>query len=140
MSFTQGLPASLYVPLLKQPLSSESHSTLAQTLWSQGQTSLAKHEATLAQDLEGGVLGTSTSTTALLTQWETEPAKIAQDLEHWKLVTQQKPDYRDGFIMAAAAAYKLGKLSEAEKYINDALALDPTSTTAQELRSIIKAP
>lgn len=137
----QHLPSILaYLEVLKEPLSPGGHIRIAQTLWETGQQAQAKREATLAQDLTDGavVLGTATSPSELLSRWETEPIQLQSQFAYWKTVTQEKPDYRDAFVMAAAAAFKLGNTQEALELINRAYALDPTSSIVGELRTIIE--
>lgn len=102
----------------------------AQSLWDAGSLTQAKHEATLAQDLSvsGTVLGSTISPS---------PELLASQFDHWKAIAQERPDYRDAFVMAAAYAYQLGNKEEARALINRAFALDPTSPTVQELLKII---
>jgi len=111
----------------------------ALALWELGSQTQAKREAALAQDLSRGraVLGSNTSPSDLIRQWETEPAKIESQFAYWNAVAGERPDYRDALVMAAAYAYQLGNTEEARTLINRAFALDPASPTARELKTII---
>lgn len=68
------------------------------------------------------VLGASVATLTAQTQFA-----------YWKKLIEEKPDYRDAYIMAASLAHELGNDEEAMSLINRALTLDPNSTQAREL-------
>ncbi len=60
------------------------------------------------------------------------------DLAFWKSVIEEKPDYRDAYVAAAAAAYKMENYEEARELINRAFTIDPTSPTVQKLKAIME--
>lgn len=126
--------------LLQTPLVASSHTQAALTLWNQGRHEEAKHEAGIAQDLAamGGVLGTSISAEDLLNTWEAEPERLHTAYSYWKKVTEQKPDYRDAFIIAAIHAYQLGYSQEAHTLIGQAAQIDPSSTIVQLWKTYIE--
>jgi tetratricopeptide (TPR) repeat protein len=98
-------------------------------LWNQGLRESAKNEILLAQDLydprKPSVLGVATSPSVLLEKWESQPQELRGDYSFWKLVTDTKPDYRDGLIMAGLYAYQLDNIQEARAYLQKAHDLDP---------------
>ena len=120
--------SQLLFPSLANPFSIAQHVTTAKALWEEGFQKTATRELVIAQDLVesgGSVLGATSDPTALLTQWELEPSKLQATYEYWKSETVQKPDYRDGFLIAGAYAFQLGKTSEAKSLFEKAYALDP---------------
>lgn len=74
---------------------------------------------------------------AVLGVTASESAELASQFLYWKNLTEEKPDYRDAFVMAATAAYKLKRYEDAKIFINRAFVLDPTSPTVRELQEII---
>lgn len=119
-----------------------SHIKLAQEYWSQGLVAATKQELTLADELWSSwaanevnkdVLGAVSSPLELLSSWEAEPKRLAQELDFWKNVVTQKPDYRDAYITAAAAAYQLYRLAEARQLLETAFRLDPYFGPTREL-------
>lgn len=128
-----------YNAVLQTPFRSDAHTRLAQILWKRGFLEGAKRELSVATDLlsnPSAVLG-ATSPETILKEWEQAP-HIAQDqLNHWAGVTREKPDYRDGFIMAAVYAYELGEVEKAKNFLEKALTLEPTATAAQTLLKTI---
>jgi len=137
LSLEAGSPATLYLPVLRRPLSADVHTKTAQALWNTGHRQQAKYEAGLAQDLSGGAVLGDVAPSDLLTQWESEPVKLNDQFLHWKKITEEKPDYRDAFVMAAVFAYQLGNKPEAVALINRAFALDP-SPAIHELKNTIE--
>jgi hypothetical protein len=120
--------APWYLPILEKPLSSEAHTRIAQSLWSKGMDKEAKREVSLASDISGSaVLGDSS-----------ESEKLEEEFAHWQHVTQTRPDYRDGFIMASSLAYQLGNYSEAKILISKALILDPTSSVSMDIQKLLE--
>lgn len=67
-----------------------------------------------------------------------ESAQLTSQLAYWKKISEEKPDYRDAFIMAANLAYKLGNKQEAKQFIDRAFALDPTSPTVLEIKKLLE--
>lgn len=76
--------------------------------------------------------------TSVLGVSESESAELQSRFAYWKSIAEEKPDYRDAFLMAAAAAYQLENYEEARTLTNRAFALDPASTTVGELRTILE--
>lgn len=117
------------LPVLSRPFSADRHMELAYTLRNLGLEAEANREAMLAQDISHGQ--------AVLGVWEAQPAELKVGFTHWKTISEEKPDYRDAFVMAAVTAYQLNNQKEAVTLINRAYTLDPASPTVQELRAII---
>ncbi len=67
-----------------------------------------------------------------------QPTVTQTQLDYWKRMTEEKPDYRDAFIKAAAIALDLGKMSEARTFIDKALLLDPNSPTALAISKLLE--
>jgi len=134
--------SQLLLPSLANPLSIAQHVTTAKRLWDLGYRQTATRELVLAQNLVetgGSVLGATSDPTVLLTQWKLEPSKLTAAYEYWKLVTIQKPDYRDGFLIAGAYTYQLGNVTEAKQLFEKAYALDPNyKPTIEILKKIEK--
>lgn len=132
--------------MTSQPDSASRHITLAQKYWSFGQPKLAHQELTIAQEIyisqknnSKNVLGMTTEPLALYEQWEKETGQNTAAFDFWKTIVNAKPNYRDGYLQLASISYELGNYTEAEKYVDDALNLDPNSTTAHELKTIISS-
>ncbi len=127
--------------VLKTPMSADAHVALASSLWQEGFVSQARRELLFAQLLatnalgtgDSQVLGATTSPLELLTQWESEPIRLALELTFWQSVVATKPDYRDGFLMVAVLAYRLGNTEEAFRTLKEALRIDPNYLPTREL-------
>ncbi len=52
-------------------------------------------------------------------------AKIANEIQYWKNVSQQYKDYRDVYFKLATLEYELGNIGESKQYMQKALQLDP---------------
>lgn len=128
------------LPVLFQPFQATVHLELAQSLWREGLTVEAIHEAKLARELESGnnVLGAASQTTTLLNHWESEPEKLKQLYTTWKQITLEKPDYADAFLMAAIYAYQSDLIAEAKKLIDEAAVLNPISAEILQFSEIMK--
>jgi len=122
---------------IKTPLSTESHTTLAKTYWTNGLYSSARSELAYIQTLKQrdagptNVLGASSP--GELSLWETQTEGIQKNYNVWKRIVSQKTDYRDGYIVLSALAYRQQKRKEAYDYAQQAFRLDPTSSVAQKL-------
>lgn len=68
----------------------------------------------------------------------TQPTVTQEQLDHWRRMIEEKPDYRDAYIKAATIAFYLGNIKEARMLIAGALALDPNSPSAQELSTLLE--
>jgi tetratricopeptide (TPR) repeat protein len=131
--------ASQYLPILRNPLSAENHASIAQALKEKGSLADANREAMLADDLNAtSVLGDS-SEPSLIQEWEKEPLRLETEFAHWKQITVTKPDYRDGYLMAGYIAYQRGEIEEAKIFIDQALRLDPTSTTGIQFQKLLES-
>lgn len=128
---------TLFTRTFDQPFSIQSHMQAAFTLWNKGFYKTAKNELLLASDLyadtKGRVLGVATAPAEILADWESQPQKLYGDYAFWIKVTAEKPEYRDGFIMAGIDAYRLGKREEAKSLLQKAYALDPNYTPLNAL-------
>jgi len=123
------LLSEFFASSLSHPFSAKTHVSTAINLWNSGFHQTAKHEILLAQDLfrtqEQSVLGIATSPSVLLAQWELQPQKLKDDYKYWVSVVKEKPDYRDGYIMAGFCAYQLNKQEEALGFLLKAHEIDP---------------
>jgi tetratricopeptide (TPR) repeat protein len=121
--------SDFFTPSLSHPFSAKTHLSAAVNLWNSGFHQTAKNEILLAQDLfrtqDQSVLGIATSPSVLLAQWEAQPQKLMNDYEYWTSVAEERPDYRDGYIMAGFCAYQLNKQEEALTYFKKAQEIDP---------------
>ncbi len=115
---------------------------LANFFWKQGEPQNAKREMTLAEDLyqttAGSVLGATTDPAAFLKEWQQEPQRLKENYAYWKNVVQERPDYRDAYIMAGTLAYELGDTTEALNYLGKARALDPNNQAINTLVTEIR--
>jgi hypothetical protein len=134
--------SSALLSSLVHPFSVESHLKAAKTLRDLGFIAQAKRELVIARELQKTdtetVLGTSTDLKELLARLEQEPAMIKNYYEYWKSVTREKPEYRDGFMMAGLYAYRLGYKNEATGLLDQAVLLDANYAPLNTLLDIIK--
>ncbi len=127
--------------VLREPYAREPHVEYAATLFQKGLLYLARRELLLAEEglsrveslTDQPVLGASAPPFELLTQWEREPLQIAKAYEYWESVVREKPTYVPGYVRAGAAAYQLGKLSEARQYLTQAVQLGSDDALALSL-------
>jgi tetratricopeptide (TPR) repeat protein len=114
---------------LSQPFSVESHIKTAVALWNKGMQTTALQEIRIADDLYrangASVLGSASTPSTILTDWESQPQKLKTDFTFWKSITEKQPDYRDGYIMAGLYAYQMQNMKEALSLLNKAHELDP---------------
>ena len=54
-----------------------------------------------------------------------ETVTLTRSYDEWKRIVEQKPEYRDGYVMLAWYAQELGKIEEAKGYLQKAQSLDP---------------
>lgn len=126
---------------LLAPNAIASHLDLAQLYWRIGLPARARQELILTQEIpsessQKAVLGASTQPLELLRAWEAEPVQVATSYILWQHVAQEKPDYRDAYLVLSTLAYRLGRLSEAKMNLDRALLLDPNSTQGQQLQQL----
>ena len=119
---------------------------LARWYWNNGQKAEAKRETEIVKDMLGSttalpnadsnslVLGTITSKLEdTLRIFSPTPATVNREESFWKKIVEERPDYRDGYIILALLSYKRKSPSEALMYKNKALALDPNYPLPKEL-------
>lgn len=70
----------------------------------------------------------------LLQQREREVAKKGEVYAYWKKISQEFPDRPDILFNLAKSAYENGRKDEAEKYLDQAIKIDPLFKKAIELR------
>jgi tetratricopeptide (TPR) repeat protein len=120
---------SLLTPSLVAPFSANSHITSALALWNQGFQESAKQEIRIADDLfhahKESVLGIASPPSTLLNDWESKPQQLKNEYAFWEMVAEEKPQYRDGLIMAGLYAYQLGERETSKQYLEKAYDLDP---------------
>lgn len=63
-----------------------------------------------------------------------DTAALTRSYNEWKQVVEEKPAYRDGYVMLAWYAKELGKEEEEEAYIQKIMALDPSYTIPEVLQ------
>lgn len=132
------------ITTLSKNANEETYITLAKRFDADGLLLQAHKVLLLGQEqfatlpLAQNVLGTTT-TKELLREIDERPARLLQQYEYWKKITEEKPDYRDAWAMTATLAYQLGKLEEARTYLTHAIALDPNATRTQKLSSTLEA-
>ena len=126
--------------LLSQPFSALTHLKLGQHYLRNGANTLAEQEFIIAQQLatikekNSNILGEATN---LLDQTRQGPQLLEQQLNQWKEVIKEKPDYRDAYIQLATLAYQLKRLEQAKSYIDKALNLDPNFEPAKKLQELL---
>lgn len=121
------------LPLLLQPFSSEEHMRYAQLLWTSGHTNNAKHEVHLAD-----VLGASDKSKDTLNALKQEPILLQNKYDYWVQSVRKYPDFADAYLLAAIAAYQLGKTPEAKKLMNEALKINPVSPSILEFSAFMQ--
>lgn len=133
------------VRVLLAPYDPTNHLALANWLWQAGWWAAAKQELLLASEFwkspaagnDRFVLGTTASPTDLLHEWEEEPHRLSAAYAYWQGVAKEKPDYRDAYVAAAAAAYQLGNMGEAQNLLHQALTIDGTLAVARDLLTLV---
>ncbi len=63
----------------------------------------------------------------------TAPHVLEAQLSYWKKLIEEKPDYRDAYIMAAFLSYQLGEKGQTKEFLQKALTLDPNSSASHKL-------
>jgi len=62
-----------------------------------------------------------------------EIAALTRSYDRWKQIVEQKPEYRDGYVMLAWYAQELGKPEDAKGYLQKAQGLDPNYSIPEVL-------
>jgi tetratricopeptide (TPR) repeat protein len=113
------------------------HLELARLFFRNGNLNQARLELTQAQSISAGASGDSRDIAALMGIWQNEPLVLKGKYDFWMKIVRDKPDYRDGYIMAATSAYDLGKTEEAKSLIHQALEFDPNYQPAATIAKLL---
>jgi len=124
--------------VLTHPFSVNNHVALAQTMRRQQQDVLATQELLVATELLAkkgatNVLGATTDPAGLLKEWQTEAERLARAYRFWRDIAAEKPDYPDAQLVAAALAFQQSDFSEAARFAQTTLVLDPNNAEAEQL-------
>jgi len=63
-----------------------------------------------------------------------EKADLLRSYDEWKRIVEEKPEYRDGFVMLAWYAKELGKTDEEKTYLQKVKNLDPNYALPEVLQ------
>lgn len=63
-----------------------------------------------------------------------ETVSLTRSYDQWKRIVEQKPEYRDGYVMLAWYAQELGKTDEAAVYLQKIQSLDPSYAVPEVLQ------
>jgi hypothetical protein len=63
---------------------------------------------------------------------------LSSDLNFWKNFIAKNNNYRDAYFQVAVLEYKLGDMSEARKYVEKGLILDPNSASGRKIEKLLK--
>jgi tetratricopeptide (TPR) repeat protein len=69
---------------------------------------------------------------------DTQREVLSRDLNFWKNFIEKNNNYRDAYFQAAILEYKLGDISEARKYVEKGLILDPNSENGRRIEKLLK--
>lgn len=137
----------LFVAVMQPAASSTAHINLAQWYKQNGIVNKAKYELLLANEhwapgkagtLNAPVLGAEASPADMLSAWENEPARLEKDYQYWQTVIKEKSDYRDAYITLASLAYQLGYTTDAKRYRDQVVAIDPGLPIAKQLNGVLE--
>jgi hypothetical protein len=122
--------------------------SLARWYWKNDQKTQAKRETDIVKDMlnitsmpstnyNNQVLGAMTSKLEeTLLAFNPTPQKTNTEESFWKKIIEERPDYRDVYIILALLSYDRKSLSEAVFYKNKVLSLDPNYPLPKELLSL----
>lgn len=65
------------------------------------------------------------------------PVVLENQLNYWRFVLLEKPNYRDAYLKASAISWQLYKDKEAKVYLEKAIELDPNYEKSKSLENII---
>ncbi len=122
--------------ILSNPFAVDPHVQLGRLLRQEERTGAATQELMIAADMSkqgSNVLGATTDPASILEQWQTEAERLAKAYRFWRSVAEDKPDYRDAQLLAAALAFQQSDMTEAARFAQNTLALDPNNHEAQQL-------
>lgn len=139
------------ISLLSSPFSVEQHTRFAQELDDKGYSKEAEREFSIASQLYGYtqtlsrslplVLGAQSSPHLMQQQWRAQSTQVVRQYDYWRMIVEQKPDYRDAFVTLAVVAHTLKKTDEATQYLKQAYVLDPNNeqihTLAERLKIVL---
>jgi hypothetical protein len=106
--------------------------TLVNLFMANGKSTAAQNELTLAKDTAH-----TPQQKIMISTWRSQPLTLEKEFQYWKTTTDQLPNYRDAYIMAAAKAYDLGKFSTAKIFITHAFSIDPNNPTVIAYQKLI---
>lgn len=89
------------------------------------QTELASHQSTVDDNILGAT--------------ENQGTDIIKEINYWKDVVNNHPDFRDGYMQLASLTYQMNNLAAAIDYVNKVLELDPNFQPAKDLKNILSA-
>lgn len=119
--------------LLRRPFSMNSYIRFGQALFNQGNSVAAFTQIAVATN----VLGAHTELNTVLSQWDHASYARERSYDYWKQIIAIHPDYRDGYMQLAQAAYNLAYFDEAKQYVVQAQALDPNNKAITSLVSVL---
>jgi tetratricopeptide (TPR) repeat protein len=131
--------SSLAISAILSKDNRQAHLSLARIFFNNGNVTQTKYEIDQAKNIMGTVLGTASDNTYSIEAWQQKPLLLTKDYAFWKSVIDDKPDYRDAYIMASIQSYNLGKTGDALVLINQALTIDPNYAPAINLKKSIFA-
>lgn len=118
--------------ILKNPTQTENYLQLADQLIDNRQFKAA--------DKIIQVLGESDVNTKALRQKKAnlDPEEIQKQINYWKKILVDKPDYRDGYLQLAKLYWQIYDEEAARDNLQKALELDPNYPPALELQNLTK--
>lgn len=114
----------------------EAHLALAEEYLKNNQFEAAEKELLLAQESQSPkILGLVTINLEKVRERkrQSNPTDIRKLITLWEKITQEKPDYRDGYFQIAVLYYKLGENEKVREYVEKTLLLDPNFEPAGKL-------
>ncbi len=128
--------ADIYEKIKERPNSEILHYKLAKALQKNGNFEESVREFLIAKEL--GV-PTSLINDALIQIQDSKVSyvKITSDLERWKKIVEDKPDYRDGWYQIALLQWRLSDSIAAKNSLIKALELDPNYKPAKDFYSFL---
>lgn len=121
----------IYEKLKERPDSEILHYKLAKALQKNGNFEEAVREFLIAKEL--GVPANLVNDSLIQIQdSKVTHLKISTDLERWKKIVSEKPDYRDGWYQIALLEWRLSNNTEAKNALIKALELDPNYAPARD--------
>jgi len=117
--------------LIKNPNNHEAHLVLAKTFLENNQIKAAEKELLWAQKIDP-------NNPHFKQLWqkkvEANPEDIQKLIKGWQKFLEKRPGYRDAYLQLAILSFKLGQKQEAQKYLEEALIIDPNYKPAKKLK------